>query len=446
MRRWKIAACGEASRDGLEEILPSEATGEEIVYVIGALSPQIHEEVAAVAAVLQSWGYPMRVIAPMTRAFRQDLAAAGIPVREIDEPSGESLPSRWSDARGIASVLRQRPPMLLHAHGFQATVAALLSQRGTSGHVPVVTSPHLLPHLLRESPGFGLRSRAYRWALARSHSVVLPTETQREELAEFDETAAEAAEMVPYALPGHRQPPSLDLGRRRKLLGITPPAVVVGCVVDDLHREGIEGFLDAAAELCMEYPSLEFALIGRDVDNPANHELTHARGLLGAAVFVDPHDRFHQAISSLNVLVTPQAGWPSGMLALQALAADVGVVAIEGGEVEEIAGLSPHVTIVPANGEISLGEGIIRQLRAASQRMMPEQDAPESHPASEMLVSRAFFDLDEAWTTPSRDRGEASRQPAGPDLAASFDPTRSARALIAVYQRLLEEADAAAEI
>lgn len=393
-------------------------------------------------AVLHSWGYPMRVIAPMTRPFRRELASAGIPARDVDEPSGESLTSHWSEARDLAGLIHDRPPILLHAHGFRAAVAALIYRRGAPDSVPLVTSPHLLPHLLREDPRFGMRRRAYRWALARSDAIVVPTETQREDLAGVDEVAADRAETVPYGLSRRRPPPSLDLGRRRKLLGITSSAVVIGCVVDDLEIEALEVFLDAAGELCMEYPSLEFALIGRNVDSPACHELAHARGLLGAAVFVDPGERFQRAISSLNVLVTPQRGWPSGMLALQALAADVGVIAVEGGEVAEMLGHSPHVTVIPADGSISLGEGIIRQLGAASQRMRPEQEAPESPTMASFLVSREFFDLEEAWG-PSRPRDSDGDDgaPLGPDLAADFDPVRSARALVAIYQRLLDDGD-----
>lgn len=287
----------------------------------------------------------------------------------------------------------------------------------------------------------GLRRRACRWALARSEAIVVPTETQRKELAEIDARAASRAEKVPYGIFARSQPPSLDLGHRRKLLGITSSAVVIGCVVDDLQSAAIAAFLDAAAELCMDYPSLEFALIGRGVDSPECHQMAHDRGLLGAAVFVDPREHLRRAIASLNVLVTPQSGWPSGMLALEALSVDVGVVALEGGEVAEMLAQSPQVTVVPKDGSVSLGEGIIRQLRAASQRMEPERELAESSAISSFLVSREFFDLEEAWQAPSRRASREDATSTGPDIAASFDPTLSARALIAIYQRLLDESE-----
>ncbi len=406
-------------------------------------SPQMQEEVVAIATVLQSWGYATRIVAPVTRAFRRQLAGTALPVTDFEGTEEPTPIARWRAARDLAAILRRHKPMLLHTHGFHSTIASLLARRGLSEHVPVVISPRMLPHLLHSAPVLGLRRLAYARALVLSDAIVLPTETQREELLEVH-SAAEEAEIVPYCIPRRTQPPSLDLGRRRKLLGMTASATLIGCVVDDLKRRALERFLDAAANLCMEYPSLEFALIGREVDDSQHHEMVHEHGLLGATVFVDPHDRFHRAISSLNVLVTPQSGWPSGMLALQALAANVGVIALEGGEVDEAVGLSPQVTIVPADGTFSLGEGIIRQLGAASQRMRPvQEETHESATISSFLVSREFFDLDESWGRPEHG-GEGHReQPSGPDLAASFDPTLSTRALVAVYQRLLDQAEEA---
>lgn len=419
--------------------MPESPETQEIAHVLGAVSPQAEEEIASVASVLQSWGYAMRVIGPLTRAGRRLLGAAGVATLEAPEPSGESVGARWADARQLSAIIREVSPMLVHAHGFRAGLAALMARRGMSPAPPVVASPHLLPHRLREDPRMGLRRRGYRWVLAHADAVVVPTDTERVDLEDLDAIAAQRAELIPYARPAGAQPDSLDLGRRRALLGLTQSAVVVGCVVDMLSTEDIAMFLDAGASVCMEYPSLEFALIGSEVDREEFHELAHERGLLGATVFVDPRDRFRRAISALNVLVTPQRGWPSGMLALQALATNVGVVAIEDGEVAEMLIGSPRVTVAPADGAAALGEAIIRRLRAAAAHMEPERDvaAPAGAPAS-FLVSKDFYDIGEAWATPARRESGTAEKGRAP--ASDFDPTHAARALISLYHDLLDEA------
>lgn len=419
--------------------MPEAHEAHEIVHVLGAVSPQAEEQVASLVAVLQSWGYSVRVVGPMTRTGRRLIHSVGAGTREAPEPSGESVAGRWSDARRLSQIIRDNRPMLIHGHGFRATLSALLARRGMAHTVPVVASPHLQPHRLREDPRFGLRRRGYRWVLEHSDAILVPTETQREDLADLHAAASDRADLIPYPRPSGAQPDSLDLGRRRAILGITQAAVVVGCVVDDLAPADLTLFLDAGASLCMEYPSLEFALIGRDVDRPEYHDLAHRRGLLGATVFVDPGDRFRRAISSLNVLVTPQRGWPSGMLALQALGANVGVVAIEDGEVAEMLIGSPHVGIAPAEGPGALADAIMRRLRAAAEQMEPARDAaPESTVAASFLVSKEFYAIEDSWGTLAS-RGSASSEASHADPAGDFHPTRVARALVGVYHRLLDE-------
>lgn len=408
----------------------------EIVQLIASASPQIEEEVAAVSSVLRSWGYDVRVMAPLTRPFARQLKSVGVRAQDVREPTGDSVSARYADVRHIARLLRAANPLLVHAHGLRSAAAAAVARHGAP-RPPLVVSPHALPHLLDEDPKMGLRGQVSGWLLRRADAVVVETQTQREDLGQFDEQVGERAEMVPYSLPVGDQPDSLDLGRRRSLLGITQGAVVIGCVVDALEEEALEMFLGAAASVCMDYPSLEFALIGREMDISQMQERAHARGVLGATVFVDPHDRFRRAIAALNVLVTPQRGWPSGMLALQALAAEVGVVAIEGGEVAEMLMGHARVTLASADGAEALGQAIIRRLRVAAQQMRPEREQEVETPSiAPFLVSRAFYDLGESWATPERHGG--AEDDTAIDPAETFAPTKAARALIGIYQRLLE--------
>lgn len=393
---------------------------------------------AALTAVLRSWAYEVRVLAPLHRRFRRRLSAAGVPSQQAPEPSGTSIRARWTDARTLAESLRAESPMLMHAHGFRPALGAILAARALPRPTPVVCSPHFLPHLLRDDPRVGLRKQAYRWILRRCDALVVPTETQQAQLSVIDEAAADRAEIVPYGISRAGPADSLDLGQRRQLLGMTSAAAIVGCVADSTAFAQVVSFLDAAAHVCMEYPSLEFVLIGSDVDRARYHDLAHERGLMGATAFVNPGERFNAAISALNVLVIPQPGWPSGMLALQALSHGVGVVALEDGEVHEMLPDAPEVTIAPADGAAALGEGIICQLQATAARMEPGGETVGTPEGSPFLVSRDFYDLGESWATPTH--GSRQQDAQRPDPTRAFDATSAARALIAVYHDLLDGA------
>lgn len=406
----------------------------EIIQVIGNPSPPAEEEIAALAMVFRQWAWDVRVLAPMTRPLRRRLAAAHVRAQEAPEQSGESIIARWHNARSLADSLAAARPVLIHAHDFRAGLGALVNRSAVGEEVPVVLSPHFRPGRIIEDPRAGLRRRGYRWVLSRADAIVVETETQRAQLAQIDRRAAERAEIVPYGISAGRPEETLDLGRRRQILGITPSAAVVGCVVDSMHDDEVRLFLDAAAEVCMQYPSLEFALVGSDVDRARYHNLAHERGLMGATVFVDPGERFIRALSSLNVLVTPQRGWPTGMLALQALKENVGVVGFEGSELQEILADAPRVALAEPGSVSSLASAIIRRLHDAAEQMAPDVQEPEAAAVSPFLVSRESYDLGEAWDRPGR-TSEKRRKPHDP--TREFSATRAARALISVYDRLL---------
>jgi len=411
---------------------------QEIVHVVGGASAPVEEEVASIGAVLSSWAYDVRVLAPTSPQFRQRLAAADVRASEAVAPPGPSVAARWSGARALAAQLQDLRPMLVHAHGFRAGLAALMARRALPQPPPVVLSPNFLPHLLR-GPRGRLRRLACRRVLRLADAVVVQTEVQREQLARLDRIAAARADLVPCGVSPHQPPDTLDLGVRRQLLGMTQAAAIIGCVVDTLDLSAVRLFLDAARALCMEFPSLEFALVGSDVDRPRYHDLAHERGLMGATVFVDPHSRLTRALAALNLLVTPQLGWPSGMLALQALAQDVGVVALRGSEVDEMLSGAPGVTIAAGDDPAALGPAIIEQLGEAADRMPLSPQAVDAPGISEMLVSREFFDLAESWGRPGTRSESAPDERSPARSAAAFPATRAARALIAVYHRVLDE-------
>ncbi len=413
-------------------------TIEEIVHVVPGASAPVEEEVAAVAAVLSSWAYDVRVLAPIGAQLRRRLAGANVRASQAIAPSAPSLAARWSAARALAAQLRELRPMLIHAHGFLAGFAALLARRSLPGPTPIVLSPNFLPHLLA-GPGAHLRQMAYRRVLRSVDAIVVQTEVQRRQLFSLDPASADRAEVVPCGISSPPSSDGLDLGVRRRLLGMTQAAAIIGCVVDTLDPPAVRLFLDAARALCMEYPSLEFALIGSGVDRPEYHQLAHRRSLMGATVFVDPYGRIDRALAALNVLVIPQRGWPSGMLALQALSQDVGVIALTGSEVDEMLGGAPCVTVAPGDDAAALADAVITQLRAAADRMPMSAEAVDAPGVSQLLVSREFFDLSQPWgRSEAPSEPDEDEQSATHTAAAAFPATRAARALIAVYHRVLD--------
>ncbi len=407
----------------------------EIIQVVGACSPPVREHVLSLSSLLGSWGYAVRVIGEVDDDFAKDLGKSKVPAMAASLPAGESLAGSFYAARSLARLLQARSPLLVHAHGLRAGLYATLARR-MGLRSPVVCTPNLLPHLLAPPSDRRWRRRAYRYVLDRSNAVIATSEVQRRELDRI--APGVDARVVPYGIDARRHHDPMEIGRRRQLLGITPTAAVVGCVADTMPDDCLRLFLDAAAELCGELANLEFAIICDGDHRDRYSQMAHERGLLGATVFLQPRGGVTSLLTPLNVLVVPQPGWPAGQLALQALLRGLGVVAIGGGETEEMLSGSAGVTIAPEAETVSLAGAIRLRLEGEAERMRSTAGGSAPVEAVQFLVSREAWDIGRSWERP-QSLSDGATDPVAAEAASAFGITNMARATVAVYHGLLDE-------
>ena len=407
----------------------------EIVQVVGACSPPVREHVLSLSSLLGSWGYAVSVIGEVDDDFAKDLRKSKVPAMAIGLPADGSLVAGFRAARSLSRLLRERSPLLVHAHGFRAGMYAALARR-MGLRSPVVCTPNFLPHLLDTASDRRLRRRAYRYVLDRSDAVIATSEVQRRELDRI--APGVPAHVVPYGIDARRHHDPMEIGRRRQLLGITPTAAVVGGVADSMSDTWLRLFLDAAAELCGELANLEFAIICGADHRERYSQMAHERGLLGATVFLEPRGDVTALLTPLNVLVVPQPGWPAGQLALQALVRGLGVVAIAGGETEEMLAYCAGVTIAPEAKPVSLAEAIRLRLEREAERMRSTADDSAPVEAAQLLVSREAWDIGSSWQRPES-LSDGATDPIAAEAASAFGITNMARATVAVYHDLLDQ-------
>ncbi len=423
-----------------EALARREQGAAEVVHVARGGSQQVCEHIISLTSLLTSWAYQVTVVGPLDKKLRTELGRGGVATAEISLPESTSLREQLAAARGLAGLLRNHPVSLIHAHGFQSALSALLACRSLRPAPPVVCTPHGLPFLEHERPLSPWRRRAYRWLLRRCDAVIAASDTQRREIGAIDPASARDAAVVPYGIDPRRYYDPLSVGRRRQLLGINPAAAVIGCVGEMARGGPLELFFDAAAQLCRRLPNLEFVLIGSGPDQDHFRDLAHRRGILGASVFLGERHDLPQVLGALNVLAVPQTSWPAGMLALQALACGLQVVAVPGGEAEEMLPDAPEVVIVSSSDPTALAQGIEEQLRTESDAMAPaEEDAMAvSAELSSFLVSREFYDLDRPTPVDGPPASAGINVPAA-ELLQAYSVTQMARETVAVYHELLDK-------
>ncbi|MCD6359498.1 MAG: glycosyltransferase family 4 protein [Armatimonadetes bacterium] len=409
---------------------------DDIVHVVGSSSPEVREHVLALTSLLSSWGYSVSVVGEVDDDFARELSHAHVASASVTISPDLSLRPVLTSVRALRRILNERSPVLVHAHGMAAALHCLLTDPRRIAR-PMVCSPNLPHHQLMNGRPARLQRHAYGYVLRHSDAIISLSEVQRREIQSLDSRAAERAVVVPYGVDARRLHDPITVGRRRQLLGITPTAAVVGCVADQMAHDDLELFLDAAANICSRLPNLEFVVICADPDDPRYHAMAHERGLLGATVFVRPVAQFNRLLTPLNVLAVLQPGWPGGQLALQALVHGLGVVAVSGGEVEEMLMDNPGVTLARAPNAADLAEAIIQRLELEAERVrsVAGEEAPVE--VSQFLVSRQSWDLDRSWQRP-RHLADGAGNPVAAETAAAFGIIQMARRTVAVYHQLLD--------
>jgi glycosyltransferase involved in cell wall biosynthesis len=202
--------------------------------------------------------------------------------------------------------------------------------------------------------------KAYAATLGRAHRTLAVSEMLADELrAAFPEHAA-GIDVLPNAVP----------------LDLFPPGEIEGRVDDELlfvgyrkATKGIENLLRAVAIARAARPTITLRLLGRSPDAATEAQwlaLVEELGLEGAVAFDDPVDRegIAAAMRRASLFVHPSPRETFGVVAVEALASGLPVVATDSGGVSEILGEDASAVggLVPIDDPEALGAAIVDAL------------------------------------------------------------------------------------
>ncbi len=325
-------------------------------------------QVTALARALQGAGIGCLVIAFHRRGrppsgFAQYLREAGVEHCVVEDGG----PIDWRIASRVGNVLRRWRPSIVQTHGYKATAVA---------------------YLLR-----GLQHRPWRW-IGFHHGVT--TEDVKDRFYHWvDKQLLRAADRV-VVMSQAQARAFRHCGNRVRIIynaALVPPAPppanglpgglarpIVG-VVGRLSREkGVDVFLDACAVLAGKGVVFS-ALVAGDGPDRALLEARCARlGLAPSIRFLGQVSNVGAVYRNLDLVVLPSRseGLPNTLL--EAMQADVPVVATAVGAVPEVVGTSPAARLVAPESAAGLADAIEWAIR--------QGDSPAAAAARRDVVSR----------------------------------------------------------
>jgi glycosyltransferase involved in cell wall biosynthesis len=351
------------------------------------------------------------------------------PAREGDEhlaaflPFVEGLLERAASPAMGRSAAAAPPFDLLHAHtGFpDGELAAAAARR--FGIPYVVTEHSSLTRELLADPE--VRHR-YASVVRDAARLIVVSEALAAELRaalpDLTDLLAERLEVVPNAVPIElfRAPPSAER-RRGELL-------FVGARKAD---KGIATLLEAFALARTRRPDLTLRLIGRS-PTPEQEATWRARatelGVAEAVAFDPPTDRagVAEAMARADLFVHPSRYETFGVVAVEALASGLPVVATRSGGVAAIVGSDPSAlgALVPVDDARALADAILETL-ARRERFDPARlRAAVTERFGAAAVAQRLLAIYHAVADSAA--GRAAGKPATPDADAAPTPPRPA--------------------
>ena len=329
-------------------------------------------QLAALAGALQRAGTEVLVILLHRRgrppsAFVHYLREAGVEHCVVEDAG----PADWRMASRVATTLRSWRPSIVQTHGYKATAVAYLL-RGLQ---------HRLWHWIGFHHGVtteDVKDRFYHWVdkqlLRAADRVVVMSQAQARAFRHCGNRVRIIynAALVPPAPPPANALPG---GLARPIVG----------VVGRLSREkGVDVFLDACAVLAGKGVVFS-ALVAGDGPDRALLEARCARlGLAPSIRFLGQVGDVGAVYRNLDLVVLPSRseGLPNTLL--EAMQADVPVVATAVGAVPEVVGTSPAARLVAPESAGALADAI--------ERAITQGDSPAAAAARRDVVSG--FSLD----------------------------------------------------
>jgi glycosyltransferase involved in cell wall biosynthesis len=362
---------------------PILVSGRRLLFVADSLQVGGAERVLVeLAAGLVTRGARVMLAVSVGGSLALEAERAGIDVRVL----GERLVKRRFDhdfADALSQLISGDPPDLVHTHMFASTVAA--SEGSCRFGVPLVIHEH-------SEAGWrdGAARRRVAVAYSRSSAVIAVSAAIGRRLVQLDRVPPEKVHVVMNALP--------SLAHR--LLGPGLPSgngPLVGVVARLQPEKGVAVFLRAAGRLIQSVPAARFVVIG---DGPQRASLERLAANLGVPVtFMGFRLDGAALLGALDLLVVPSFSEGTPLVALEAAAAGVPMVASAVGGIPEQACHEVEALLVAPGDAAALEAACLRillhpalaaQLAAAARRKLRETDPHAQLDAVEALYRQVL--------------------------------------------------------
>ncbi len=268
----------------------------------------------------------------------------------------------------MVRCIREREIDVLHLTDYGASTFGRLAGLVTGRPSMVQVISHHSKHQRKGFPRYV--ELAYRALAPATAKALANSPSVRAFAVEHMGFATEDVEVLPCALPKYSwgPPTSDEVAAVRRRHGIPADAPVVGAVTRFYASKGMEFLIRAVPDIVREFPRVVVLLCGQGPQEEMLRSLARELGVERHVIFAGFQRQAHHYVAAFDVAATPSIEEGFGVVALEAQALGVPVVASRIGGLQEIILDEESGLLVEPADPAALAAAIRRLLRDAGLR------------------------------------------------------------------------------
>jgi glycosyltransferase involved in cell wall biosynthesis len=357
--------------------MPSDSSSSPIrvTQVVRPAEGGIRRHVSLLIAGLDSNRFSIALYAPQD--FSLEEFTPHVTHTALDISARTSLPRDLRVIRKLTAMLKGRSD-LVHAHGLRAALVGVIA--ADRALIPAIFTAHNMPPPLRSVERFALTLVS-----RRSSAIIAVSAAISESLQSYGVEAARI-HVIPNGIPLSEYSHKNSVNRNQ--LGIDNDGAVLAYIGRLSREKGVDTLLDAHERVTVNRPNTQLLLVGAGPDEAA---LQSRASSLSRVRFLGHRSDVPAILSCSDMVVVPSYTEGQGIVAIEAMASGLPVVATSvGGLTETVVDGETGITVPPHDSR-ALAEAIILllddPLHAASMGAAGKERALAKYSVTRMIVS-----------------------------------------------------------